>query len=244
MSSVAAIPGFFEPFGSMLHLLAAGVAAVVGTGLARAGRDRSERVALAIFAAAAVVLLSLSGTYHTLEASTPARLVLQRLDHAAIWLLIAATFTGLHGLAFRGPWRWAFLGAVWTAAITALVIEAVFFEALPAWVALSFYLALGWLGLVSGVMLWRRRVAAVRPLVAGGLAYSVGAVYDFAEAPALLNGVIAAHEVFHVAVVAGLAFHFVALWRLTALPAFAPPARGRARARRAQVPARVVPVAG
>ncbi|MEX1364733.1 MAG: hemolysin III family protein [Nannocystaceae bacterium] len=213
MSATISIPGFFEPFGSLLHLVTAGVVASLGTWLVRRGRGRGPRLAIAAFVIAATVLLALSGTYHLLDAGTPARAVLQRLDHAAIWTMIAASFTAIHGVAFRGPWRWGFLALVWGLAVPALVLELVFFSSFPEVAALSLYLALGWLGVVSAFAL-RQRYGwlGMRDLLAGGLAYSLGAVYDFASGPALIPGIIGPHEVFHVAVVLGVGLH----WRFVA----------------------------
>ena len=229
MLAVASIPGFFEPFASMLHLLAAGVVATLGAWLVRRGNGLGHRLALACFVAAAVVMLALSGTYHLLDAGTTARAVLLRLDHAAIWVMIAASFTGIHGVAFRGRWRWGFLTVVWAVALCGLVLKTVFFHSLPESTGLVLYLALGWLGAVSAVALLRTHGrGSVHGLLMGGLAYSAGAAYDFLVGPALIPGVIGPHEVFHVAVVVGVALH----WRFIAQLAqsqrcLAPGRRGR-----------------
>lgn len=221
----------------MLHLLAAAATAAAGVRLVRRGQDRAQRLSLLAFVIGAATLFAVSGTYHLLDAGTAGRAVLLRLDHAAIWIMIAGSFTGMHGVAFaRGPWRGGFLALVWTIAITGLVLKTVFFDTLPEWAGLSLYLALGWLGLASGWALWRRRrTAAIPPLLASGLSYSLGAVYDFAVGPPIVPGIIGAHEVFHVAVVVGAALHARVLLQLlprskaeahagvSTTPAIAPP---------------------
>lgn len=213
MTATLPVPGFFEPFGSLLHLLAAGAVAGLGASLIRRGHGVGPRLALTTFVLAATAQLGLSGTYHLLDAGTTARAVLQRLDHAAIWTMIAATFTAIHGVAFRGRWRGGFLALVWSLAVPALVLEAVFFTAFPEPLTLSLYLALGWLGVVSGWAVRRAHGTAIlRDLLAGGLVYSLGALYDFVGGPAPWPGVIGPHEVFHVAVVLGVALH----WRFIA----------------------------
>src|SRR5262245_46256180 len=118
------IPGFTDPFSSISHLLGAACFAFLGAILVLKGR-RAARLAgtspaahalpLAIFALAAIILLSMSGTFHMLQHGR-ARDVLQRLDHAAIFVLIAATFTPIHSILFRGRWRWGMLTLIWTCA--------------------------------------------------------------------------------------------------------------------------------
>src|SRR4051812_43029660 len=145
------IPGFSDPFSSLSHLTGALAFACLSVPLLRRGWGNAGRVlSLLVFAVACILLLTMSGVFHMLSPSSPGRYVLQRLDHAAIFLLIAGTFTPVHAILFTGPWRWGVLIAIWTIAITALTIKTVFFAALPEWAGLLMYLGFGWLGLVSG----------------------------------------------------------------------------------------------
>jgi hemolysin III len=217
MLAVANVPGFFEPCASILHLVGAGAVARVGGALVRTGRDRNERAALWVFVAAASLLLGFSGLYHSLEPG-PLRDLMQRLDHAAIWLLIAATFTGMHAVAFRGPWRERFLGVVWIAALAGMVLEAWFFETIAEGLVLSFYLGLGWLGILSCWALRHHPPRVLLLLFVGGGAYTLGALYDFAHGPALVDGLVDAHALFHATVLVGVACHWLVLLRLTEIP--------------------------
>src|SRR5438552_4013357 len=93
------IPGFADPFSSLSHLLGAGVFAVLSVFLLLKGRrHRGRRVWLGTFAAASVLLLAMSGIYHLLGHELAGRAVMQRLDHAAIFVLIAASFSAPHGI--------------------------------------------------------------------------------------------------------------------------------------------------
>src|SRR4051794_13448772 len=94
-------PGFYEPFSALSHLLGAFVFLILGCLLLLRGRgQRSRLIFLGIYAVAIVFLLSMSGVYHMLvRGGTPHR-VLERLDHSAIFVLIAGTFTPIHGLLF------------------------------------------------------------------------------------------------------------------------------------------------
>lgn len=208
--SIIAIPGFSEPFSSLTHLVAAGIFLALGLWLILQSRPSPDRIsAMVIFVFCSVFLLSMSGVYHLLEPGGTARIVLQRLDHAGIFLLIAGTFTPIHMILFRGGWRWGMLSLIWILAITGLTLKTIYFNEMPEWVSLTLYLGLGWLGALSATLLYRRHgYHFIKPLLYGALAYSVGAVMEFLRTPILVNGVIGPHEMFHVAVLCGLGFHF------------------------------------
>ncbi|MEO8135833.1 MAG: hemolysin III family protein [Betaproteobacteria bacterium] len=214
--ALLSIPGFSDPFSSLSHLGAAFAFACLGVPLLRRGWGSAGRVlSLFVFVFSCVLLLSMSGVFHLLAPSGPGRWVLQRLDHAAIFLLIAGSFTPVHAILFTGPWRWGVLVAVWTIAITALTVKTVFFAALPEWAGLLMYLGFGWLGLVSGVALLRRfGYRFVQPVLWSALAYTVGAIVDFLRWPTPLPGIVGAHELFHVAVLAGIGCHWVFISRI------------------------------
>jgi channel protein (hemolysin III family) len=208
--TVYSIPGFADPFSSMLHLLAAVVFAVLAFFLVARGRGSMGRMlSLAIFAFSAVFLLSMSGVYHLLAEGGSGRRVLQRLDHAGIFLLIAGSFTPLHGIMFAGFWRWGILALIWAIAIAGITLKVIFFDSIPEWVGLSVYLGLGWLGLLSGFSLGRRLgLPFVKPLVYSGLAYSVGGITEYFRWHILIPGVIGPHELFHIAVIVGIGYHW------------------------------------
>jgi channel protein (hemolysin III family) len=209
MEPILALPGFHEPFSSLLHLLAAAFVMWRGVALVRSGSGLRDYLGLGAFVVGATLMLALSGTYHLLDPALPARDVLQRLDHAGIWMMIAGSFSAVHAVAFRGVWRWGFLAVVWAVATTGLVLTTVFFDTLPESLGLSLYLGMGWLGIATVVQTWRRaRWQVARLLVFSGVAYSLGALYDFFAGPSLIPGVVGAHEVFHVGVILGIIYHW------------------------------------
>ena len=209
------LPGFREPVSALTHLLGAGGFAVLGFLLIHRGRGSRARVAyLGIYVGACVFLLSMSGVYHMLEFGGKARAVLERLDHGAIFVLIAGTFTPAHGLLFRGAGRWGMLLLIWGAAAAGITLKTVFFTSVSEWLGLVFYLALGWLGALSAVALWRSYGATlVKPLLWGGVAYTAGALLDCLGWPVLWPGVFGTHEAFHVAVLLGAALHWTFIWQ-------------------------------
>jgi channel protein (hemolysin III family) len=213
--SIYPIPGFSDPVSSLTHLGGAAVFALLGIGLLRRGWGSSGRVAaLAVFITTTVFLLSVSGVYHLLAPGYAGRMVMQRLDHAAIFGLIAGTFTPVYALFFRGVERWATLVFVWVAAATGITLKTMFFADVPEGLSVTLYLGFGWVGLYSGTILARRYgLRFIRPLIWGAVAYTGGAILDFLRWPNLLAGIIGPHELFHLFVLAGVGSHWHFVWR-------------------------------
>jgi channel protein (hemolysin III family) len=204
------IAGFSDPVSSISHLGGAVVFAFLAAALLRrGGGERLRMISLSVFAVACVLLLGLSGLYHLLSPDTAGRAVLKRLDHAAIFVLIAGSFTPVHAILFHGVWRWGTLAAIWGAAIVGVIVKTVYFDVLPEWLGLVMYLGLGWIGVISAAALarvhgWR----FIRPVLWGALAYTGGAITEFLRWPVLLPGILGPHEIFHLAVLAGISFHW------------------------------------
>ncbi|MCA9290172.1 MAG: hemolysin III family protein [Phycisphaerales bacterium] len=217
------LAGFHEPFSAISHLLGAALFVVLGIILLRRGRGRATRLAfLAIYAASCVLLLSMSGVYHMMVRGGTAREVLARLDHGAIFILIAGTFTPVHGILFRGVWRWGVLAFIWGAAVFGIVFKTIYFHDLPEWVGLGAYIAMGWCGTVSAALFARMYgLRLLRPLIWGGLAYTVGGLADLFRWPTVIPRVMDSHDVFHIAVLIGAICH----WRFIMSFAAGPPPR-------------------
>lgn len=209
------ILGFSDPVSSWSHLLTAILALSGGYFLIQRGKGNPWRIfALSVYIFSLVFLFSMSGVFHLLPRDSLSRSVMQRLDYAGIWLLIAGTFTPLHSILFRGGWRWLVLLFVWTVTITGLVLQVVFFKDFPEWLALSFFLGLGWVGILSDYK-FRRTFPRHSPkfIILGGLSYSIGAICDFMRWPILWYQYIGPHEVFHFFVTLGAFFHWVFIYK-------------------------------
>jgi len=204
------IAGFTDPVSSISHLGGAVVFAFLAVALLRRGSgERARMISLSVFAVSCVLLLGLSGVYHLLSPETAARAVLKRLDHAAIFVLIAGSFTPVHAILFHGIWRWGALAAIWSAAIAGVILKTVYFSVMPEWLGLTMYLGLGWIGVISAAALARKH--GWRPLqlvLWGALAYTAGALAEFLRWPAPLAGIVGPHEIFHLAVLTGIACHW------------------------------------
>lgn len=164
-------------------------------------------VGASIFAGTMILLYLVSTLYHALPFGR-AKAWFNRLDHAAIYLFIAGSYMPFLFGVLRGPWGWALFAAIWCAA--ALGVGAKLFNRLRhPWWSTGLYVAMGWMAVAAAVPLYERMSAAgLGWLVAGGLAYTAGAVVFLFD-----SKVRYAHFVWHLFVLAGSACHFFAvLW--------------------------------
>jgi channel protein (hemolysin III family) len=208
---VHAIPGFFEPIASLSHLAAAAVGLVGAIPLLRHGRGSKRRfTSVLVYVFSVVALLTISGTYHSLSGAGHARRVWRHLDYSSIWLLIAGTFTAIHGVLHRGRWRSWMLAAVWTLAVTGCLLQSFFFRLFTGPAGLLLYLGLGWVGVLSIIKVGRQiGFSAVWPVWAAGVVYSAGGAFDHLKLPMLIGGWVGTHEIFHFAVLTGIALHWM-----------------------------------
>ncbi len=162
-----------------------------------------------VFAASVALLYSASTLYHALPPNRAKR-VLRLLDHGAIFLLIAGTYTPFTLGVLRGAWGWTLLGLVWSLALAGVVLKLAFRFRHPR-VSVGLYLAMGWIVVIAVRPLALRMPAAgLLWLLAGGVAYTAGVAFFAAER------VRYGHFVWHLFVLAGTACHFVAVLRYAA----------------------------
>lgn len=231
LPAVGTIPGFTQPVSSLTHLAAAAVAAVAAFPLIRLGKGKSDRTAaVAVYSFCVVATLAISGTYHALERGGDARAVMKRADYFAIWLLIAGTFTAVHGIMCKGFWRRGVLTSIWAYTAVGIALQIAWFRVFSGLPGRLLYLGLGWFGLASVVKLSRQLgFRVVVPLLYAGVFFSAGAILEATDHPTLLRNWIGPHEIFHLAVVAGVAIHWRFIRRL--LIAHAPTEPGELPAR-------------
>ncbi len=161
---------------------------------------------VSVFAATMVVLYLASTLYHALPRNRAKR-VFQVLDHGAIYLLIAGTYTPFTLGVLRGPWGWTLFVLVWGLAVAGIVLKAVGGIRYPV-ISTCVYLAMGWLVLIAvKPLVFRVPPWGLFWLLAGGIAYTGGVLFFAAKR------VPYSHFVWHLFVMAGTACHFIAvLW--------------------------------
>ena len=172
---------------------------------ARVGRA-SYVVGTSIFAGTVVTLYLASTLYHSLTHQGAKRLF-RILDHGAIFLLIAGTYTPFTLGVLRGPWGWTLLALVWSLAVVGLTLK-VFKGTRHSWISIGLYLTMGWVALIAIKPVWLHvPLPGILWLLAGGLAYTSGLGF-FAAHRLRYN-----HFVWHLFVIAGTTCHFFAvLW--------------------------------
>jgi hemolysin III len=171
--------------------------------------DAAGIVGASIFAATMVLLYLASTLYHALP-DNRAKHVFRVFDHAAIYLLIAGTYTPFTLGVLRGAWGWTLFGLVWGLALIGVIVKAVG-GVRQLRVSTGLYLVMGWLILIAAKPLWLRMPSwGLFWLFAGGMAYTVGVAFFRAER------VRYAHFIWHLFVLAGTACHFIAVIRYAA----------------------------
>jgi hemolysin III len=166
-------------------------------------------VGASVFAATMVLLYLTSTLYHALP-NNRAKRIFQVLDRAAIFLMIAGTYTPFTLGVLRGVWGWTLFGLVWGLALAGVVLTAVGGVQYPK-LSTFLYLAMGWLILIAVKPLWLRVPSwGLFWLLAGGIAYTVGVVFYAAKR------VRYSHFVWHLFVITGTACHFIAVLRFAA----------------------------
>jgi hemolysin III len=176
--------------------------------------DGWKLTSTAIFGASLVLLYTTSTLYHSLRGTERKRL-LRKFDHAAIFLLIAGTYTPFLLVNLRGAWGWSLFGVIWGLAIAGVVLKF--------WLAGRFklgstllYLGMGWLVLIAArPMVQTVPSAGLWLLLAGGLCYSVGTVFY------LWKRLPYHHAIWHLFVLGGSVCHFFAVWAAVVSPAVA-----------------------
>lgn len=201
-----------EPVNGLTHLGAAVVSAMGLVALLITGRSTvGKEVSLLIYGSTLVLLFAASSTYHLVKGSPRVMGILRKVDHAAIYLLIAGSYTPFCYNMFSGFWQWGLLAIVWSLALLGVIVK-IFIIRSPRWLNTAIYLVLGWL-VVFAVreMLATLPVGALVWLSAGGILYTLGAIVYATKILNFIPGKFGFHEVWHIFVILGALAHFAAV---------------------------------
>jgi len=189
------------------HEIAAGVALAGLVALVLLAPGPRARAAALVYGGSLVALFSVSALYHRPDWSPRALLWMRRLDHSAIFLLIAGTFTPLC-LLLGDAFARTMLAVVWAGA-GAGILRALLWPRAPRAVATSLYVLLGWAAVPLAPAMYRALGPGSMALLAGGgLLYSVGAVIYATRWPDPFPRVFGFHEIFHALVIAAAGLHY------------------------------------
>lgn len=207
--STVPISGIREPFSSISHILGAIVFIGLAIALHRRGRgSRLRTISLGLMSYVCIQTLIISSIYHMLWPGHYREIML-RVDVAGIFFVIAGCLTPVHTILFTGPERWAPIAVAWVTAFGGALLRMSYFDQMPSVAGIAIFLVFGWGGAVTAFVLWRRHGwKFVQYAVLAGLSYTVGAVVLLLHRPVLIDGIIGPHELWHLAVLAGLALHW------------------------------------
>ena len=193
----------------VLHEVAAFAAAIAGGILVLLAPNARARAGAIVYGISLVALFAVSAIYHRPTWSEKIRLVLRRVDHSAIFLLIAGTYTPFSFL--LGRVGWVFLGIVWAGALLGIALSIAWVGA-PKVLVAAVCVLLGWAALpVLPALKAALGIGAVVLLASGGVTYSLGALVYALRRPDPVPGVFGYHEVFHALVIVAAGFHFAAV---------------------------------
>jgi hemolysin III len=193
------------------HQYAFVVAVVLAVALVAAAPHDRARLAVGVFGVSVALMFGVSALYHRVTWRPTARLWMRRLDHAAIYLLIAGTYTPFGLLVLDGAWATGLLTITWTGAAAAILLKLAWTDA-PNWVAATLGISLGWIGVLAAprmvdVVGW----SGFGLLLLGGVFYTGGALVYALRRPDPVPAVFGYHELFHALVIAATACQYAVI---------------------------------
>jgi len=193
------------------HLVAFVAMLVAGPLLVLAGHGAEERLCLTVYVVSLTILFGVSAAFHCLRWGPVGRRRMRRLDHSTIFVAIAGTYTAVAGLVLTGWAQTVILAVVWVGALVGVLLRQTWLDA-PKWAIALPYVVVGWCALLVVPQLYRALGGAgFALLLAGGLAYTAGALVYAAKRPDPVPHVFGYHEIFHLCTVVGAALQFVAI---------------------------------
>jgi hemolysin III len=201
-----------EPVNGLTHLGGAILAAIGLIALLIVGWSTPAKIiSLVVYGLSLIAMFSASATYHMVHARDKVIEILRKVDHSAIYLLIAGTYTPFCINAFTGFWQWGLLSIVWALAAIGILVK-VFIIRAPRWVTAGIYIMMGWLCAAAiGEMLAVLPAWVLTWLVVGGVTYTLGAVVYITKIFNFVPGVFGFHEVWHIFVLLAAIAHYIAV---------------------------------
>jgi hemolysin III len=199
-----------EPVNGLTHLgaaVAAGIGliilVVIGWG------NIGKTISLTVYGISLILLFAASAIYHMVKARPSILNNLRKLDHSAIYILIAGTYTPFCFNLFTGFWQWGMLILIWGLAFIGVAVKLLWMDA-PRWLYTGVYIAMGWLALLGGKeLLATLPTGAIVWLLIGGITFTVGAIIYATKTFNFFPGIFGFHEVWHIFVILGALAHFI-----------------------------------
>lgn len=199
-----------EPVNTLTHFISF-VAAIVGLVILiiLCKNSLSKLVTMTIYGVSMILLYGASSLYHWVRTTPQKELLLKKIDHIAIYFLIAGSYTPVFYYGLEGSWRWAMLISVWSLALLGMALKIWFIHA-PRYVSSAFYVSLGWIALVPFLQLIKHLpMGAIILMAVGGVLYTIGAVIYATKVFDFFPKRFGFHEIFHLFIAAGSIVHFI-----------------------------------
>lgn len=219
MANQDAIRLFKEPVSAVTHFVGF-LAALVGLALlvSFTADEPTKQIGMAIYGSTLAGLFLASATYHFFDVGERGNRWLRRIDHAGIFLLIAGSYVPPLQHLLDGTWRAAMLTAVGVLAVVGIIFKLVWIEC-PPWLGTAIYLALGWLVVIPAhIILPQLSSTELGLMLAGGVLYTGGSIVFLLERPDPWPGRFGHHEIWHIFVLGGAAFHYLFVLTLVDAP--------------------------
>lgn len=195
----------------VFHEVAFFVSLLSGGALIGAAPTTGSKLIMAVYAASISLLFGVSALFHRHTWGAVGRRRMRRADHSTIFIAIAGSYTAVAGIALTGWARTAVLAIVWGGAVVGITLRQLWLDA-PKWLIALPYVVVGWAAVVVLPQLFGALGGVgFALLLAGGLAYSAGAVVYALKRPDPVPGVFGYHEVFHACTIVGAVLHFAVI---------------------------------
>jgi hemolysin III len=191
-----------------------GIASLVGyiILLCNSGGSVTKIILSSVYSLSAVFLFSCSSIYHGQRGVQDDLNPWRRLDHIAIFFMIAGTFTPICYIYLDGYWRWGIIAAQWLLVVFGVVYKLLYLHG-PRWLAAAIYVLMGLMALIP-----LQQLISVMPtssiilLFTGGLIYILGAIIWAVKKPNPFPGIFGFHEIFHLLVIVGAVLHYLVVF--------------------------------
>lgn len=203
-----------EPFNGLSHLVGAISSFLGGIALLIIGWTGNVRIiSVIIYIISLISMFSASATYHMALVKPGAQDILRKVDHSAIFLLIAGTYTPICLNSFTGFWRLGFLSIIWGIAVVGIIIK-IFYIRAPRWLNASMYVLMGWISILAWRQMAGLPLGTLVWLIVGGVIYTFGAIIYATKMFNFVPGKFGFHEVWHLFVIGGALAHFISVFLL------------------------------
>ncbi|ADL49913.1 PAQR family membrane homeostasis protein TrhA [Clostridium cellulovorans] len=200
------VSGFTHLGGAIVSLI--GMLILITKTLSNSSSSSLALIGVILFGVSLILLYSASSIYHLAVARDTIIFYLRKLDHSMIYVLIAGTYSPVCLTVLQGKLRWIIFATIWGLALIGVLMKLFYFKG-PRWISTLSYIGMGWLAvflipkLLGAISVW-----AVTLLIAGGVLYTVGAVFYQLE-KGNTRRTFGAHEVFHIFVLLGSLSHYL-----------------------------------